>query len=123
MGRPPQAPEDQTEGLVLTAGGVARPPIKERRNLQPARADLRSRARDGSRKAETSGSVYNSPARRGRLYRKKTISTNLSVFTEKGLLDACLIIAWRINVLKNNDLTICKPRQVLEEAFVDIGRT
>jgi len=31
MGRPPQAPAGQTKGLVLTAGGVARPPIKKRR--------------------------------------------------------------------------------------------
>jgi len=48
-----------TKGLVLTEDGVADPQIRKK-NCQPQRAGIRSRARDGSRMAETTGSVYDS---------------------------------------------------------------
>lgn len=53
-----------SEGLGLDGEGVA-DPQKRKKNYQPQRAGIRSRARDGSRMAETTGSVYDSPARKG----------------------------------------------------------
>lgn len=49
-----------SEGLVLDGGRGRRPP-KKKKNIQPQRAGIRSRARDGSRMAEMTGSVHDSP--------------------------------------------------------------
>jgi len=52
MGRPLAAPEAQAQGLVLMVDGVA-DPLFEKEKVQPFRAGISYRARDGSRMAET----------------------------------------------------------------------
>lgn len=50
-----------SEGLGLDGEGVA-DPNKRKKNCQPQRAGIKSRARNGSRMAEATGSVHDSPA-------------------------------------------------------------